>query len=204
MKSFLLPLLVLTLVVPGCTPEDPSGGSPGDGNSSAGGQPGGSTAGGVGVKTLSQTVKERVASGMPRLKTTVPQGKPGEDALKADMARLESGLAFAILQPGAGESPPPNASVKIHITGWLKNGNKLGREFWNSRDDNVALPYHLHRDDLVEGVLQSLRDMKRGERRWIVVPSQLGYGSGGISDGLVPGNADLVLDIELVDFTPES
>jgi FKBP-type peptidyl-prolyl cis-trans isomerase FkpA len=40
--------------------------------------------------------------------------------------------------------------------------------------------------------------MQEGGRRRLMVPSELGYGAGGAAD-IVPPNADLIYDIELIE-----
>jgi len=56
--------------------------------------------------------------------------------------------------------------------------------------------------NLIEGWSQGVLKMKEGERAWIHVPSELGYGqySVGSKGGAfyVPGGSDLVFDIEVL------
>ena len=53
---------------------------------------------------------------------------------------------------------------------------------------------------MLEGWIEALSDMKKGERRWLIVPSALAYAGTGYSD-LIPADTDLVVDLQLVDFT---
>ncbi len=41
--------------------------------------------------------------------------------------------------------------------------------------------------------------MKKGEKRTIILPPELGYGKQG-AGGIIPGNAWLIFDVELISF----
>ena len=205
MRTILCLLLAVPaiLYLPGCNPSGEEAGGGGNASLQSSGSSTGSPTSEA-QRALSDGVEERVKAGLPRLKAGVPQGKPGDPVTKPGSRTLASGLVYAVLQEGQGETPLPNAQVKVYITGWLKRGTILGRQFWNSRDDRVPHEYQLSENDLIEGLLVLLQTMKRGERRWVIVPSKLGYGEKGIPDGTVPSGSDLVFDIELVDFTPSA
>ena len=48
---------------------------------------------------------------------------------------------------------------------------------------------------------EAVLDMKAGEQRQLVVPSQLGYGAKG-AGGRIPGGSTLYFDIQLVSMEP--
>lgn len=107
--------------------------------------------------------------------------------------KLPSGIEFRVIQEGAGPPPRLGASVTAHLRGWLPNG----KVFIDTRKDGFPKTYTLDKLDLVSGLVELLRDMRKGERREAVIPARLAYGPGGYP-GVVPGNSDLKVDVELV------
>ena len=113
----------------------------------------------------------------------------------AAVQKAQSGLEYAVLKDGTGTPPPLGAKVKVHWTGRLKDGTVFG----DTRAAGVPDDFRLTRSDLIDGLLEALVAMKAGERRQLKVPSRLGYGAGGYRS-VVPPNADLEIDVELVSF----
>lgn len=131
----------------------------------------------------------------------IPLLRAGDAIAKASEQQLPDGVAYKIVQPGTGESPQPGATVRVHITCWLRDGARVGQEFFSSRSGSAPSleTYRLDSMDLVKGVLELLLDMKKGERRLALVPASLAYGEEGYG-ALVPRNSDLLVDVELVSF----
>jgi FKBP-type peptidyl-prolyl cis-trans isomerase len=111
--------------------------------------------------------------------------------------KTSTGLRYLILTPGTGDaSPRPGDMVKVLFQGRLLNG----KVFNACLDPAHPFEVRLGRDQLIAAWEEALKQMKRGEKRLIIVPYELAYGTRG-DPPRVPRSATLVFEIELVDFT---
>ncbi len=106
-----------------------------------------------------------------------------------------SGLRYEIKQEGSGDPPAPGATVSVHYTGRLLNGTK----FDSSVDRGKPLHFAVGTGRVIPGWDEALLSMKKGEKRVLIIPPDLAYGARG-AGGVIPPNAWLVFDVELLDF----
>jgi peptidylprolyl isomerase len=104
-----------------------------------------------------------------------------------------SGLQYEDLVAGAGASPQPRQTCKVHYTGWLTNGTK----FDSSRDRGEPFRFPLGQGRVIRGWDEGVATMKVGGKRKLTIPPQLGYGARG-AGGVIPPNATLVFEVELL------
>jgi len=107
--------------------------------------------------------------------------------------KTPSGLYVQEVAPGSGDSARAGRTVSVHYTGWLADGTK----FDSSRDRNEPIQFTLGRGEVIQGWDEGVAGMKVGGRRKLVIPPALGYGAQG-AGGVIPPNAVLVFDVELV------
>ena len=110
------------------------------------------------------------------------------------LTTTDSGLMYKVLGEGSGaDSPAMGQSVTVHYTGTLLDGQK----FDSSVDRGAPATFKV--GQVIEGWNEALMNMKKGEKRLLVIPPHLGYGENGYP-GVIPGGAFLVFEVELLDF----
>src|SRR5262245_56713522 len=104
-----------------------------------------------------------------------------------------SGLGYVDLVDGQGPRPAVGDSVRVHYTGWLKDGTK----FDSSRDRGQPFEFAIGRGRVIRGWYEGVASMKVGGKRKLIVPAHLGYGERG-AGGAIPPGATLIFEVELL------
>lgn len=115
---------------------------------------------------------------------------------EADYTTTESGLQYYDFTVGDGASPQAGQTVVVHYTGWLLDG---GTKFDSSLDRGQAFPFTIGVGQVIPGWDEGVMSMQVGGKRQLVIPSDLAYGPGGAGGGVIPPNATLVFEVELLD-----
>jgi peptidylprolyl isomerase len=112
-----------------------------------------------------------------------------------DAVTTPSGLKYVVVAEGEGDATPTaGAMVKAHYTGKLLDGSK----FDSSYDRGTPIDFPVGQGRVIKGWDEAFLGMKKGEKRVLIIPPDLGYGPSG--RGPIPPNAYMVFDVELVDF----
>ncbi len=104
-----------------------------------------------------------------------------------------SGLKIDFIQEGKGPTPKSGQKVTVHYTGTLMTGKK----FDSSRDRNQPFTFTLNAGEVIKGWDEAVSLLPIGSRVKVTIPPHLGYGPTG-AGGVIPPNATLVFDIELI------
>jgi FKBP-type peptidyl-prolyl cis-trans isomerase len=109
--------------------------------------------------------------------------------------KTNTGIRYIILRNGDGESPKPGDRCSVYYVGRLLNGTVFDKK--ESPEEPFA--FRVRRDEVIEGWDQVLQLMKKGEKRLVIIPPELAYGTRG-QPPKIPRSATLVFEIELLDF----
>ena len=103
------------------------------------------------------------------------------------------------LRAGTGPAAAAGHTLRVHYTLWLYGAsapdNKGVRV--ESSDGQTPFSFVLGAGDVIDGWNEGLTGMRVGGLRRLVVPPSLGYGTS--RNGVIPPNATLLFEIELVE-----
>jgi FKBP-type peptidyl-prolyl cis-trans isomerase len=121
--------------------------------------------------------------------TPTPSGSETMDLQKTELA------------PGTGAEIKTGQTALVHYTGWLYDAaapDNKGKQF-DSSVGGEPFEFPLGAGRVIAGWDQGVVGMKVGGKRRLVIPPVMGYGERG-AGGVIPPNATLVFDVELVEI----
>jgi FKBP-type peptidyl-prolyl cis-trans isomerase len=116
------------------------------------------------------------------------------DKLAAGFEKTDSGLRYQILQKGSGSKAVKGATVSVHYKGQLTDGTV----FDSSYKRKEPIEFALGTGQVIAGWDEGVALLNVGDKARFVIPSHLGYGAQG-AGGVIPPNANLIFDVELVE-----
>ncbi len=108
--------------------------------------------------------------------------------------KTSSGLEYIEVQAGTGTQAAAGKTVSVHYTGKFQDG----KVFDSSVSRGEPITFKLGVGQVIKGWDEGIALMKVGGKAQLIIPSSLGYGERG-AGGVIPPNATLVFDVELVD-----
>lgn len=106
--------------------------------------------------------------------------------------KSESGVYFEITAAGTGAAVKTGQTLTMKYKGSLMDGT-----VFDNSDMHEPLTFQVGRGQLIPGFDSQALEMKVGEKRTIVIPPELAYGSAG-AGGVIPANAFITFDLELI------
>lgn len=124
---------------------------------------------------------------------TTPKVDPMANIDPADLVTTDSGLQYAVIEEGTGETPQAGDLVEVHYKGMLEDGTV----FDSSYDRGTPIMFPLGTGRVIPGWDEGIGLLNVGSKAKLVIPSELAYGEQG-AGGVIPPNATLIFDVELV------
>ncbi len=147
---------------------------------------------------LSQMIQE--AAERHRDRHNVAQAEQGqahlrENAAREDVTVTDSGLQYRVVEAGDGPSPRAEDQVQVHYRGRLIDGTQFDSSYDRGQPATFGVT------QVIAGWTEALMLMNKGAVWQITCPPDLAYGEFG-AGGIIPPNAVLIFDIELLDIIP--
>ena len=126
-------------------------------------------------------------------KGNIEQGKTflAENAKKAGVITLASGLQYQILTEGNGPKPKATDTVKTHYHGTLISGEVFDSSVQRGQPATVPV------NGVIQGWVEALQLMPVGSKWKLFVPYQLAYGERGAGGSIGPCTT-LIFEVELI------
>jgi FKBP-type peptidyl-prolyl cis-trans isomerase FkpA len=109
--------------------------------------------------------------------------------LRTCTGKTASGLGTKALKTSDGARPTKADFVLVRYIGYLASNGKVF-------DQNAGTAFPL--GGVIPGFAEGIQLMARGSMSRLCIPAAIGYGEK--SAGVIPPNADLVFQVELIDF----
>ena len=110
----------------------------------------------------------------------------------AEPITTPSGIVFESLKAGKGESPKATDKVRVNYRGTFPDG----REFDSSYKRGEPAEFPLNR--VIKCWTEGVQMMKPGGKAKLTCPPATAYGERGAGGGVIPPNATLHFEIELL------
>jgi peptidylprolyl isomerase len=111
----------------------------------------------------------------------------------------DSGLEYKINEEGDGRKPEPGEIVSVHYTGFLEDGTEF-----DSSVGRDPFSFPLGQGMVIPGWDEGIALLNVGDKATLIIPPELAYGSQGAGGGIIPPDATLTFDVELVDISEGS
>jgi FKBP-type peptidyl-prolyl cis-trans isomerase len=102
-------------------------------------------------------------------------------------------LRYQFIQRGEGRTAEKGKTVSVHYKGQLVDGTV----FDSSYKRNSPIDFALGVGQVIPGWDEGIQLLSVGDKARFVIPSDLAYGERG-AGGVIPPNATLIFDVELV------
>ena len=122
--------------------------------------------------------------------------KESLEKLSEGMQETQSGLKYKISKEGTGPNAKKDDLLSVHYSLQLVDGSEIDSSFTRG----APIEFTCGVGQVIKGWDEAMQLLNKGSKARLVIPSELGYGSVGAGNGVIPPNATLIFDVELVDI----
>lgn len=122
-----------------------------------------------------------------------------DSSLTEKATKTESGIYYIVTKPGNGSKPASGDKITVHYNGSLLDGTVFDGSQLPGKDGK-PFEFNVGVGMVIPGWDEGLKNMSKGEKGILLIPSGLAYGPDG--SGPIPPNSVLRFDLEMLDFTP--
>ncbi|HAV62159.1 MAG TPA: peptidylprolyl isomerase, partial [Verrucomicrobiales bacterium] len=131
---------------------------------------------------IGKRAEQKAAAALESVIKGIKEQHPGKELVKSP-----SGLQYLVITEGSGETPKAGTQIKAHYTGKFTSG----KVFDSSVQRGEPISFAVGQKRVIPGWDEALLDMKKGEKRILVIPPDLAYGPQGHPGG-IPPNSTLI------------
>ncbi len=128
-----------------------------------------------------------------------------------DAVETDSGLRYMIVKKGKSKVPESGSKVRVRYTGEILGGAKFFSTVEGIPDDDPPAEefvMEMGKNHITPGFDQAVSQMRVWEKRILILPSQLGYGTGGFyakeverkKRFVISPNSTLIYEVELLEI----
>ena len=132
-----------------------------------------------------ERAKQQAAQKRTKYETLIKQKFP-------NAVKTENGIVYTIIKEGKGVKAQTGKTLTMKYKGALLDGT-----VFDDSDMHEPLKFVAGAGQLIAGFDQQALQMATGEKRTIVIPPELGYGSRG-AGGVIPPDSYLIFELELL------
>ncbi len=118
------------------------------------------------------------------------------DDLTAGMIETNSGLKYKVSKKGNGPNAKIDDVLSVHYSLKLVDGSEIDSSF--TRGEPIEFTCGV--GQVIKGWDEAMQLLNKGSKATLVIPSELGYGITGAGNGVIPPNATLIFEVELLDI----
>lgn len=152
-----------------------------------------------------------------KYKAVIEQKLASLAEIKTKAIKTRSGLEYVITQKGNGKKPRTGQEIYIDYSGFLEDGTLFDTSMASAAENfgkldparaqagqYNAIPFEAGRKDgMIPGFIEGIEQLSFGDKATLFIPSHLAYGVTGAGNGVIPPNANIIFEIELLEKMPQ-